>query len=306
MEIRVIMLTGCLLISLLTACGEEPDLPDDPVEVEEEYPDIEYNYHIDGYRSELVDVLGKALGKPTGEEITKEELATLTHITIPYITRGHHQMPIALGYDDMALLVHCVNLQALTSSTRILDLSPLVALNNLTELNISSPFTFDLRLELGHLSNLTNLTKLDLSSGGAFDLSPLANLINLTELSLYGGGPLDLNPLAGLINLTELDLSDNKLFDIQPLAELTNLQHLNLRGNNISDITSLSGLIQLQRIDLSDNQIVNLKPLVDNPGFANENPAHRVVVVVLNNPLSDVSRNVYIPTLEARGVSVKH
>ena len=34
MKICAIMFTGCLLILLLAACGEESDLPDDPVEEE--------------------------------------------------------------------------------------------------------------------------------------------------------------------------------------------------------------------------------------------------------------------------------
>ena len=78
MKICVIMFTGCLLILLFAACGDESDLPDDPVNEEEEYHDVKYNYHINGHRSDFVDALGKALGKTPGEEITKEELATLT------------------------------------------------------------------------------------------------------------------------------------------------------------------------------------------------------------------------------------
>ena len=72
-SLSIITLTGCLLILSLAACGDESDLPDDPVEEEEEYDVVKYNYHIDGYRSDFVDALGKALGKTPGEEITKEE-----------------------------------------------------------------------------------------------------------------------------------------------------------------------------------------------------------------------------------------
>ena len=113
MKICAIMFTGCLLILLLAACGEESDLPDDPVEEEEEYDVVKYNYHINGYRSDFVDALGKVLGKPPGEGITKKELATLTRLHIPYFDNGHHQIPTGLSYDDMALLAYCVNLQVL-------------------------------------------------------------------------------------------------------------------------------------------------------------------------------------------------
>ena len=66
-------------------------------------------------------------------------------------------------------------------------------------------------------------------------------------------------------------------------------------------------------ISYYDNMIVDLKPLVDNPGLGNEDPVHLEdglerqsdIVTVQDNPLSDVSRNVYIPALKARGVIVK-
>ena len=306
MKICAIMFTGCLLILLLAACGEESDLPDDPVE-EEEYDVVKYNYRIYGYRSDFVDALGKVLGKPPGEEITKEELATLTRLHIPYFDNGHHQIPTGLSYDDMALLAYCVNLQVLdTSFNEISDLSPLVGLTDLTELHISS----NGHLDLSPLARLTNLTELNLFANGPLDLSPLAGLINLTKLNLSRNEISDIRLPAGLVNLQQLNLGSNNIANITPLAELVNLQHLHLRGNFISDITPLSGLIHLQQIYLSDNQIVHLKPLVDNPGLANENPAHlglwAVVVGVGNNPLSDVSRNEHIPALKARGVIVRH
>ena len=135
-------------------------------------------------------------------------------------------------------------------------------------------------------------------------------MVNLQQLNLQSNNIANITSFPDLVNLQQLNLQHNKIANITSLAELTNLQHLNLRANNISDITPLSGLTHLKKIYLSNNQIVDLKPLVHNPGFANENPApghsRAVILAVGNNPLSDFSRNVYIPALKARGVIVKH
>ena len=147
------------------------------------------------------------------------------------------------------------------------------------------------------------------------------DLVTLKRLSIpsvewsYGPfvGALDLTLLAGCIHLTELNLSGNRISDIGPLAELRNLKALYLSYNRIVDITPLKGLTQLEKLYLNNNQIIDLKPLVDNPGLVNENPVHlrggfdirADVVSVGNNPLSEASRNQYIPALEARGVIVR-
>ena len=91
------------------------------------------------------------------------------------------------------------------------------------------------------------------------------------------------------------------------------IKELSLQNNQIRDITPLANLIQIEKLYLQHNMIVDLKPLVDNLGLVNKNPVHLEggfdwqadVVGIHDNPLSEVSRNVYIPALEARGVIVR-
>ena len=109
----------------------------------------------------------------------------------------------------------------------------------------------------------------------------------------------DLTSLAGLTQLTLLDLDGNAISDISALADLTNLVVLRLGGNVITDISALSGLTHLVVLRLWDNNISDISPLVANRGLgAGE------VISVSENPLNDASINVYIPTLQDRGVEV--
>ena len=134
-----------------------------------------------------------------------------------------------------------------------------------------------------------------------YDLMLLAGCVNLIELKLPDQQVPHLKWLAGLVHLTKLDLGNNFILaDLSPLAGLVNLQYLNLRGNNIADITPLQGLVQLKAVNLGENRIVDLKPLVDNVGLSQGD-----IVVVGDNPLSDVSKNEHIPALKARGVTVR-
>ena len=151
------------------------------------------------------------------------------------------------------------------------------------------------------------------------EIALLAYCINLKELDLYGHQIRGLRPLAGLTHLTKLNLSSTGISDLEPLAGLINLQTLNLSARppfvegKIRDITPLAKLIQINKLYLQQNMIVDLKPLVDNPGLVNKNPVHLEggfdwhadAVGLHGNPLSDVSRNVHIPALEARGVIVR-
>ena len=303
MKIRVIMLTGCLLISLLAACGEEPDLSDNSL------PDTP---SLDNYPDPLACVLKEALNKSPEEPITKTELATLTHLQISLVL---WEIPItAKRLTDLA---HCVNLTELDLTVEgWVDLKPLAKLHKLRKLTFEGKMLREIigPYDLNPLRGLINLTHLDLSVPQNTDLSPLAGLITLKELNLSENEIFDIQPLAGLVNLQRLELQNNLIMDIQPLAGLVNLQHLKLTRNYIGDITPLSRLTHLEKLYFDDNTISNLKPLVDNPGLVNENPIHfegkidplADLVDVEANPLSDISRNVHIPALEARGVIVRH
>ena len=84
------------------------------------------------------------------------------------------------------------------------------------------------------------------------------------------------------------------------MSELTNLTELDLGDNAISDISALSELTNLTLLDLGDNAIANLSPLVTNTGLGSGD-----TVNVKVNPLSSVSIDTHIPTLQSRGVTVE-
>ncbi|MYE90636.1 leucine-rich repeat domain-containing protein, partial [Candidatus Poribacteria bacterium] len=261
---------GCLLILLISACVDAPNR-----DIDDNTDNDDYNYDDGGHAGPPTGniiferTLAKAVGKVPGEEITPAELATLTHLTFP---PPHHSWVPGAEWTEIALLAYCINLK-----------------------------------------------ELDLYGHQIRDLRPLAGLTHLTKLNLSSTGVSDLEPLAGLINLQTLDLSarppfvERKIRDITPLAGLIKLKELHLENNQIRDITPLTNLIQINKLYLQQNMIVDLKPLVDNPGLVNKNPVHLEggfdwhadAVGLHGNPLSDVSRNVYIPALEARGVIVR-
>ncbi len=272
---RVSIMTGigCLLVLLIIACSDDVDDDnyDDP-----DPPIIEYTV--------FEKALAEAVGKVPGEEITPDELATLTHLRFP----PPHFSNLFFGEQSIELLAYCINLKELDLyGHQIVDFSPLAGLTHLERLNLSLTEIFDLE----PLTGLVNLQKLDLSWNRVNDLTALASMIQLKKLNLRGNQIRDITPLAGMVQLKELDLHDNQIRDIKPLANLT----------------------QIEKFYLHNNMIVDLKPLVDNPGLVNTNPVHLEggfewradVVTVRDNPLSDVSRNVYIPALEARGVIVR-
>ena len=290
----IITCIGCLLILLISACVHAPNRDTD----DDNTDDDDYNYddgaHLGPPTGNVIfaRTLTEAMGKVPGEEITINELATLTHLTFP--SPYHPWLPDA-GWTRIDLLAHCINLKELDLyGHQIRDLSP--------------------------LAGLTHLTKLNLSSTGISDLEPLVGLINLQTLNLSARPPSvkgkirDITPLAGMIELKELYLENNQIRDITPLAGMIELKELHLENNQIRDITPLANLIQINKLYLQQNMIVDLKPLVDNPGLVNKNPVHLEggfdwhadVVGLHGNPLSDVSRNVHIPALEARGVIVRH
>ncbi len=130
-----------------------------------------------------------------------------------------------------------------------------------------------------YTSGLESLTTLDYREGGISDLTGLEYYVNLGELILYNNNNSDLFAESGYtqLELLGLGLVDPNISDISTLAGLTNLQILSLRGNNISDIS----------------------PLVENSGLSAGD-----TVDLRDNPLSTTSVDVYIPQLEARGVTL--
>ena len=215
-------------------------------------------------------------------------LANLTNLT--YLALSENQIV------DISPLANLTNLTDLTlRNNQISDISPLAGLTSLTYLLLSSNQIID----ISPLANLTNLTDLTLSENQISDILPLAGLTSLTYLLLRDNEIIDISPLVNLTNLTDLTLSSNQIIDVSTLANLANLRYLTLSENQISNISSLTNLINLTYLRLRWNQISDISALVDNSGLAEGDE-----VYLDHNPLSSDSINIYIPALQARGVTV--
>ena len=153
--------------------------------------------------------------------------------------------------------------------------------------------------DLTGLEFASNLEHLTIAHRSVSDLSPLAGLTRLKLLYLGHNVISDISPLAGLTNLRTLIFYGNKVSDLSPLSGLTNLEHLNIHNNSISDLSPLAGLTSLEYLVLHHNSISDLSPLVANTGLGDGD-----TIVVLGNPLSDISINTHIPALRSRGVTV--
>lgn len=199
------------------------------------------------------------------------------------------------------------------------DISPLFELGNLRALDIS--FANDTIIDLSPFSTLTNLTSLTIWGGKLVDWTPISNftsfhhlglcrcqlsdivplslLANIRSLSLECNHITDISTLTQLSNIFELDLTDNDITDISALAVLTQLGFLFLSDNEITDIAPLSGLTQLNYLWLDGNGISDILPLVENAGLSQGD-----FLSLERNPLNSDSVNIYIPELQARGVTV--
>ncbi|MGB5925313.1 MAG: leucine-rich repeat domain-containing protein [Dehalococcoidia bacterium] len=247
-----------------------------------------------------------AIGKPTGP-ICPSDLEGLTYLSasgsnIADLTGLEHCTSLTvllLGSNqisDISPLANLTNLIHLTlDRNQISSISALANLTNLTDLNIQS----NQISSISALANLTNLTHLNIQSNQISSISPLVNLTNLANLHLSNNQISDISSLANLTNLTQLSIIGNQISDISPLANLTNLTQLQLPGNQISDISPLANLTNLTSLSLGSNQISDIYPLVQNTGLGTGDH-----VWLDDNPLSSDSINIYIPELEARGVTV--
>jgi len=134
---------------------------------------------------------------------------------------------------------------------------------------------------------------------GADELIPDANLEAVVREAI--GKPMgDIYP-SDLAGLTYLYASSRDISDVTGLEHCTSLEFLHLDDNQINDISPLANLTSLTELDLDGNQISDIAPLVENEGLTVGDE-----VYLADNPLSDDSINIYIPQLEARGVTVDY
>ena len=267
--------------------------------------------------TQLRTMVQRELGKEPGEPIRASELASLTGF---YRTFRPH------GIERLTGLECATSLLGLRLwDTQVTDLAPLSGLNWLLGLGLYGSKVSDLT----PLSGLRRLTELTIRSSPVTDLIPLARLVELTRLDLSKTQVTDLTPLSGLSGLAsgleELDVSGTPVSDLAPLFVLRWLTKLNLKSTRVTDLTSryfsgglpsgltdlnlsatavrdltpLFGLTELTRLNLENTQVTDISPLVSNLGLGAGD-----TINLSGAPLSDESRNVYVPALRARGVLV--
>ena len=154
---------------------------------------------------------------------------------------------------------------------KVTDLSPLSQLPNLRVLHAGSIAIGGGRnsvLDLQGLSGATSLVELNLDGNGIVDFTPLGTLVNLKRLNIGRTNadnrqtPLNLNGIGALVDLEELIIDQSAVADLSPLSTLANLQVLQLWYNwTISDLSPLRELTSLRELNLSGNNVSDLSPL---------------------------------------------
>ena len=235
--------------------------------------------------------ISEALGKAPGIRITRDEMATLTHLEVhdanirnltglEFATRLEEIRCNNNSIADLSPLAGLIKLRVVEFRHNVIkDLSPVKKLLNLDWLIVP----YNLISDISPLKGLINLKGLDIGGNIISDFSPLAGLIKLERIWM-GENPLgDISPLDGLISLrgiqtwgtpirnlsalaklpklTNVDICGGEISDISPLANLTGLKELYLVGNEISDVSPLAGLSGLTRLNLAENEISDVSPL---------------------------------------------
>ena len=221
--------------------------------------------------AKLRAAIAAALGKASGETITKGEMETLTILVAK-----------TADISDLTGLEFATNLTLLVlDNNRITEVSALLGLTNLRILNLKgnplsaasindhipalqargvtvqfdptpiddpTPVTIPdatlravIAAALGKArgatitkSEMETLGRLNAQDVGISDLTGLEFATNLNSLYLWNNRITDLSPLAGLTNLNSLYLYNNSITDVSPLAGLTNLTFLSIKGNPLS------------------------------------------------------------------------
>ena len=207
-----------------------------------------------------------------------------------------------LGDNRISDISTLEGLTALTAldlgGNRISDISALAALTGLTTLNLGGNGISDISA-MGDPSGAI-ASKRHLADKGISDISALAGLTALTTLDLNGNRISDISPLAGLTMLTTLNLGGNRISDISALEGLTGLTRLDLGDNNLADISTLAELTSLTWLNLAGNGISDISALVANAGLGAGDE-----VDLRGNPLDAAALETHVPTLLARGVTVR-
>lgn len=234
--------------------------------------------------------------EPRTTPITADRLASLWRIVV----HPDCGAPASLAGLEQATNLTQFELSQPAGTTRTTDLTPLMALRQLTALTLThvtlrdpaqlaqlprlrsftvitqAPFRISLLAGMRDLEILTvyspgisgtdllgNFTKLHYLGlvGTSVPLQHLAPLTQLTMLSVGGGKQTDVRPLARLVNLEGLSL-DVPATDLSPLAGLRKLETLSLIAPGVSDVGFLRGLTRLTSLRLEGNpRITDIAPM---------------------------------------------
>ena len=266
----------------------------DPCMVIDEWPaDVDCSGVVDVY--DVIEILKVYVGIPANINCCVKPDPCSVIITFPdpnlergiLATIGKPAPPIYLcEVQDITFLdLSNYNISDITGIEHLTALKTLILNDN----NIS---------DINPIRRLTNLTYLRLARNDIRYIDAVMCLKNLTFLSLSGNEISDIQPLSGLTNL--IHLGHNRISDIGALQYLTELTHLNLFANSISIIDALQPLINLTYLNLYINNVEDIQPLYYNYGMDNGDE-----VILLKNPLNNVSLTIYIPYLQnIRSVNV--
>ena len=242
--------------------------------------------------------IAEALGKAPGARITRDEMATLTHLEVHDANiRNLTGLKFATKLEEircnnnlianLSPLAGLIRLRVIELRTNtIRDLSPITGLINLEWLIVDHNLISD----LSPVEDLINLRGLGLVDNLISDLSPIAGLIKLERIWLHENPPMDLSPLSGLTSLRGIHTWGTPIVSgLSSLAKLPKLQVIDICGGEISDISPLEGLTGLKELYLVGNEISNISPLASLTGLTRLSLKH--------NRVSDVSPLGSLPNL---------
>ncbi|MCY4404157.1 MAG: leucine-rich repeat domain-containing protein [Candidatus Poribacteria bacterium] len=182
--------------------------------------------------------IAEALGKAAGDEITVEDMESLTR----FVANDK-------GIQDLTGVEFAINLTYFEIRRNLVsDISPLAGLTKLGNLRVQGNNISD----ISSITDLVDIGGLEIYDNEISDISPIAGLTNLYWLSMTNNPITDLSPLANLKRLNGIRFNVEDTTDFSPIAELTNLERFFLwgAGKPIPDLSPLANLPKLKHADI--------------------------------------------------------
>jgi len=199
------------------------------------------------------------------------------------------ELSINANIDSICGIEYAKNLQQISLSSIVHDLTPLTRIAGLTKIKLSRynkvlpaelieneltvlPDLSELHClnelvlegtqirDIHSISKLTGLTRLVLSCNSIDDLSPISQLKNLVYLKIHRENSNNIPSLSNMSALEELDIYEGP-YDIKWLERTTSLKKVSLCESHIRDISPLKPLTHLTELNLSRNEIPDISPL---------------------------------------------